>query len=771
MRLALAALAAAVASLAPAGGPVAAQRPDAVVGRFEVPGMDWGPDAAWRRRARMVREARAAMVRQGNFRALNAQGPLFARAEGPAAASAVAVTGTFHVPVVTIAFRDVDVPFPIQDFEDVLFGAAPPSGRAYTLKTFYEQASRNRISMFGRVFEPVRTDSTAEYYQQNCNGIGVRTACADGGRRFGLMLLAVLDSISSRPGGDTVWARFDNDGPDGIPNSGDDDGEVDFVTFLQPVKDGACGGSPGIWAHRWVIAGWNNGSKYVTRTPRANAPGQFITVNNYTIQSQVGGLTGCSAPLPPATPGPADIMPIGTVAHETGHAFGLPDLYDTDVTGSGTEGIGEWGLMGSGNYARAYSPAGFEAWSLNQLGWITVEPLPATRTVTTGPRQLSDTIFLARTGNPLEYLLIENRQAVHSDTAMLNPSNPSLPTGNPACRSNCRKVPGLLLWHIDEGLIAARRPQNRINTGSVQGVALLQADGLNQLRTRGGNRGDYGDPFPGIAGNTAYTLRGNPAARINTGDYTGFIIDQIQQLAGGEMRFRLLRRDPTLVRSLLPGASIEVNGQLWNRYEDVIPQGDQFTVSAPVEQLTVTGRTRARFLHWSNGGPRAQTITSGAVPDTLSASFSAEHRIQAVATGGGGGAVAASVAGDLTAGLFVAAGTAVTLTATPAAGAVFAGWRGDTTAAGTALVLPMAKPYDLEASFVTEVAVAVADATAEVLGTPRLTVPQKEFLDQVGNRNGFFDLGDYLALLTRSGQAVPPALSRVARRAATTRGS
>lgn len=755
----------------PAAGqrPTPGQRLNAEPGRFEIPGMDWGPDAAWRRRARQVRDHRAAMLQRGDIQGLNRRGAVLLRTQGAVAepAPAVAVTGTFHVPVILIAFQDVNVAFPVQAFQDLLFAATPPNGRAYTLKTYYEQVSGGRIAMFGRVFDPVRTDSTADFYQQNCNGIGVRNTCPDGGARFGRLLLAVLDSISNRPGADTVWSRFDNDGPDGVPNSGDDDGEVDFVTFLQPVRDGACQPSPGIWAHRWVIAGWNNGSKYVTRTPRRGPggqpiPGQFITVNNYTIQSQVGGGSGCSAPLPPTPPAPEQIMPIGTVAHETGHAFGLPDLYDTDFAGSGTEGVGEWGIMGSGNYSRAYSPTGYDAWSLNELGWVTLEPLTGSRTVTTGPRQTSDTVFIARTAVSNEYFLIENRQAVNSDTAMLNPANPALPDGPNPCRSNCRKAPGLLIWHIDEAIIAARRQQNRVNAGLPQGVALVQADGLNQLRTRGGNRGDHGDPFPGVLGRTAFTLGSTPAARLNGGSYTGFIIDQIEQLAGGAMRFRFLRREPSVVRALLAGASIEVNGQAWSRFEDVIPEGQQFTVSAPVEQLTLTGRTLARFLQWSNGGPRTQTITAGAVPDTLSATFAAEHRVLVARTGTGPGAVTASVPGDVAAGIFLAAGVPVTLTATPGPGGFFAGWRGDTSAAAGSLTLRMDRPYDLEASFVAEVAVEVADATAELLGTPKLTVQQRDFLDQTGNRNGFYDLGDYLALLSRNGLAAPPAIAQAA---------
>ena len=79
------------------------------------------------------------------------------------------------------------------------------------------------------------------------------TACPDGGHRFGLMLLAALDSISNRPGGDTVWSQFDNDGPDGLPNSGDDDGdgqvqESEYQPHLitQPV------GNRRYWGDNWL---------------------------------------------------------------------------------------------------------------------------------------------------------------------------------------------------------------------------------------------------------------------------------------------------------------------------------------------------------------------------------------------------------------------------------------------------------------------------------------------------------------------------------------
>lgn len=739
-----------VAVVAGFGLPAEAQRPNAERGRFEVPGLDWGPNSAWRARAARVRVNRRAALERGDLAALNGRLPFLA---APGGGSAMAVTGQFFLPVIAIAFSDVPSPYPVSSFQSALFAAAHPTGGAYTLKSYYEEVSHGRIQMTGTVFPVIRTDSTAAYYENDCNGIGVVNTCPDGGRRFGLMLLATLDSLSNRPGGSTVWSQFDNDGPDGAPNSGDDDGEVDFVTFLQPAQDGACSGSKGIWAHRFVVSGWNNGSKYVTKTPRRGTngqpiPGQFLVVDNYTIQSQVGGGSGCD---------PTAIMPVGTVAHETGHAFGLPDLYDTDRVGSGTEGIGEWGIMGSGNYARAYSPASYDPWSLLELGWTTLDTLGTTRTITTGARVLTDTVFFARLATPGEYLLIENRQALLSDSAMLNPTNPS----PPSCRSNCRKVPGLMLWHIDELKIASSRLFNRVNTGPIQGVAVIQADGLNQLRSAAStrNRGDAGDPYPGSSGSTRWALTTSPAARSNVGEYAGFIIDQIASAGNLAMRFRYLKREPSVVRASLTGATIRVNGQAWGKYTEVIPAGTPIQIAADSLQEVLAGRTRARFLAWNIGGPRVQTVVSGINPDTIVATFAADHRVLAIASGTGTGTITSTLQGDLAAGVFVPEGTPVTLTAVPGAGSIFGGWRGDTTATGNTLHLPMGRPYDIEATFLTAVSVPVADATSEILGTPRLTTDQRVFLDLLGNRNGVFDLGDFLALLMRGGQPIPPAVA------------
>ena len=491
-----------------------AQYPRARRGQFEVHGFDFRRDGGWRTRVAAVRSARHRWLREGAVGALNLA--------SPTAPGGGKVSGRVIVPVLPIAFRNVAPPFPAPSYQELIFSPAPV-GRAYSLKTFYQQLSNGNLTVDGRVLDWVTADSSDKYYEDGCNGIGVLTPCPPRPvSRFGELLLRTLDVVSQGPGGNTIWSEFDNDGPDGRPNSGDDDGVVDFVTFLQAEPDGACPNSTNIWAHRFVMRAWNGGSPYVTRTPWSGHPGQFLKVDSYTMQSAVGGDTACD---------PSSIMPIGTLAHETGHAFGLPDLYDTDLSNpDATQGVGEWGLMGSGNYARPYSPSRFEAWSLLEMGWVTVDTLSSGRQVRLSPVSSSDTVLYLPVPGTDEYYILENRQALESDSAQMNPGFGAR-----------QKLPGLLVWHIDQGQVDqhAFGIDNRVNSGPVHGVALIQADGRNDLRRPGGtNRGDTGDSYPGSSGNTALCRTTSPAATDNQGGFAWFCLNSITQLSlGGAVSF------------------------------------------------------------------------------------------------------------------------------------------------------------------------------------------------------------------------------------------
>src|SRR5436190_23314983 len=62
------------------------------------------------------------------------------------------------------------------------------------------------------------------------------------------------------------------------------------------------------------------------------------------------------------------------------------------------------------------------------------------------------------------------------------------------------------VWHIDDA-IDSNADENHPK------VSLMQADGLNQLKTNTAGRGDTGDPFPGRSNNTSFTPTSNPNSK------------------------------------------------------------------------------------------------------------------------------------------------------------------------------------------------------------------------------------------------------------------
>lgn len=715
-------------------------------GRFEVPWLDFRPDGGWRKHTDAVRANRRLLLSAGAISAVN---------------GAAAVTGDYKIPVVLIRFKNTDTTtsFPVSDYSDLFFGSTPtpPPGefRPYTLKTFYEALSDSNIAVDGTVYGYVQADSTDTWYEDGCDAIGVDpqgnpVACGTPLPGSGVSAHfrdLLVETIAKLDDGSIDWSQYDHDG----------DGYVDFVTFIQPDLDGACR-TTHIWAHRFYITGLGI-SPIDTKTPWSGHPGEFIKINDYIIQSGQGGNSACTS---------GQIMPVGTVAHETGHAFGLPDLYDTNPSSLlRTEGIGEWGLMGSGNYARPYSPSRMEAWSLAQLGWVTVDTLSANGQATINPVSTSDTVWYAATTRAGDYFLLENRDSLASDTAQMN-----------SAFGSRKKNPGLLIWHVDQNRISQGLFSNTVNTGTIQGVALEQADGLNQLRTPGtNNRGDAGDSYPGSTGNTAFTFNSNPAAVDNTGAYAGFIIDSITRHASGvpgvasPITLFYLRRGLTLIASdsLHAAATVIVNGTPTTRYANAIAPGDTVDVSVTSPQPGNADRSEFTFLSWSDSGAISHSFVSGASkPDTLIASFSARHKVTLISMPVGGTVVSdlpGATDSALVAGILVQEFTPVTLTATADQNYLFTGWTGDTTTSNATVILPMGRPYAVSPQFTALVTVAPNDAANDLLtsgGCSCLTSTQRGFLDQAGNRNGFYDLGDFLAYADRNGlNPSSPVMQRV----------
>jgi M6 family metalloprotease-like protein len=281
---------------------------------------------------------------------------------------------------------------------------------------------------------------------------------------------------------------YDNDGPDGKPNSGDDDGFVDFVAFVHPEIGGECGGATNrnIWSHRWNYSSWN-GTEFGTADTAIS--GAKIKIDDYVIMP---GLN-CDGQT---------MVHIGVFSHEFGHAFGLPDLYDTDPQNGASQGIGQWCLMASGSWGgdgqSPDQPTHMSAWAKTFLGWLQPRPVTAdSPNVSLEPVQKSRTAALKIPISPTQYYLVEYRPRSGFDG----------------------KLPGagVLIWKVNDTVVNAGLKNNRVNADAAnKGIDLVEADGKNDLDRAStgpnpGNRGDAGDPYPGQApGNRKLDAASNP---------------------------------------------------------------------------------------------------------------------------------------------------------------------------------------------------------------------------------------------------------------------
>jgi M6 family metalloprotease domain len=141
----------------------------------------------------------------------------------------------------------------------------------------------------------------------------------------------------------------------------DSDGYVDGLHIIYAGYDQSAGepAGQGMWAHAWAI--------------------QNTTL---TLDGKRIFRFSCSSELRNNSSYPADlrnkITYIGVICHELSHVFGLPDLYDTDYSGSGGTSIhiAEWCLMASGSWNNeGMTPALHSAWCRNELGWVTITTL------------------------------------------------------------------------------------------------------------------------------------------------------------------------------------------------------------------------------------------------------------------------------------------------------------------------------------------------------------------------------------------------------------
>lgn len=441
---------------------------------------------------------RAARPSRGS-RALRAAGATASSQAAAAAALSVPSAGTGNVPVLLVNFNDRSTTYNAANFEDLLFSVNDPRR---SMNDYYREVSYGTFTV-----------------SSGPSGIGGWYTAANGHSYYGKN---VGPAREDQWPGDLVWEAasaadaagfnfdaYDQDGDCGVDN---------LVVIHQGGGEEFVGApSTNIWSHSWSLAGalyWgrSHSGPLTTNSDCSAHPGQKVVVDKYTIQPETYGTS-------------TRITTIGVVAHEFGHALGLPDLYDTDYS---SEGVGDWSLMAGGSWNAVSgdggsSPAHIEAWGKWYLGWLaptavtcsTAVSLPAVETSPSGVYRLLDGSPSSGTG---EYFLLENRQLTGFDAG--------LPGG------------GLLIWHVEETMAdndlecwpGPTTPPPICSSTRHFKVALLQADNLWHLE-KGTNRGDTGDPYPGTSGRTTFDGSSTPNSNLYVGTASGASVTSISSSA------------------------------------------------------------------------------------------------------------------------------------------------------------------------------------------------------------------------------------------------
>lgn len=300
---------------------------------------------------------------------------------------------------------------------DGLFGA-PASGAPYeSLTRYYQRSSNNLLTFSGTTLGWFRSAVRRQDVPQT-----------DAGREALIM---------------TAINHFKANGHDFRQYDNDHDGVIDYFLVLWSGPDNG-------WGHFW----WG----YQPYFSNTGFTVDGLRLGKYSWQWECRPVRTNFGPR--------------TCIHETGHALGLPDLYDYNGDYGPDGGVGGLDMMDG----TLYDHNCFSKWVLEWLsptviadGLHTQNLNPAETTgncVMMWPGISSGEIFS-------EFFMVENRQRLGNDTGLMNE--------------------GLLIWHIDAHLNASGTNYVYDNSYAARKlVRLMERDGLEDIEAgRGANAGDF----------------------------------------------------------------------------------------------------------------------------------------------------------------------------------------------------------------------------------------------------------------------------------------
>jgi immune inhibitor A len=422
-------------------------------------------------------------------------------------------TGTCRALVILVDFQDKPADGDRHDahfFEDMLFADAYTSMRGYFVENSY-----GRFTVRGDVYGWLRAECRHQDFVNRDRtagtaddfGLDVSSGALDPEvcgyplNVWGLVRHAVLLADET-----VDFSAYDNDGPDGIPNSGDDDG---FVDALFIVHSG-----PGAEIFGGMILGvdyiWSMQSSLEYYNPTKTTTVDGVGVGPFVLVPELGE--------------------IGVYAHEFCHLLGLPDLYNSET---GDPVVGPFCLMDEGAWNGPMGRAGSVPSHLSApmklfLGWVDPKMVclgcggPAEVTgaeigahgTSSRPYQVlgnpGGVDWSYQGGGMGEYFILENRQTGSGYYESYLPAS------------------GLLIWKVDES-----QPDN--NSLSRRLAEIIQADGeVVDPHVPGMNIPDGPrDVWPGSLGKQEFTPTTFPASNLSGNKFSGVAVHNIVQTVYG----------------------------------------------------------------------------------------------------------------------------------------------------------------------------------------------------------------------------------------------
>jgi immune inhibitor A len=420
--------------------------------------------------------------------------------------------------VLMIDFDDKPAERDTLHFRNLLFGNA-----ASSMKSYFEENSYGKFSIVGDLHGWLRStcrhsdivnrdgvSGTADDYGVDTTPAAIDEAVCE----FPLNIWGLVAHAVTQAGHTRDLSRYDNDGPDGVPGSGDDDGFIDALFVVHSGVGAEIFGG----LELGVSFIWSLQSNLDYYEPTRGTEVQGIRVGAFVLVPEMGE--------------------IGVYAHEFCHLLGLPDLYNTETEASV---VGRLCLMDLGAWNGPQQSIGSVPGHLSSpmkqiLGWVEpnkvcldcdgpdmvegarIEPhgtAPYPYQILRNPGGVDWTPVGSGDG---EYFMLENRQTTRGYFESYLPAS------------------GLLVWKVDESQPDNNNPDRRL-------AEIIQADGEvvdpdilesgNPLRNVPGEPSDF---YPGLFEKRDFTPRTDPASDLPGGRYSGVSVQDIMELSGSRIQ-------------------------------------------------------------------------------------------------------------------------------------------------------------------------------------------------------------------------------------------